>query len=82
MADGVGVDGNAEEDEVGVGYDDLGSCVGEVEAGAVDAEVGDMWRAGGAEGHLNAQAGARGTLSRGGVDEVGDVAPPVEEDQS
>ena len=82
MADGVGVDGDAKEDEIGVGGDDLGSCVGEVEAGAVDAEVGDKWRARGAEGHLDAQAGARGALGRGGVDEVGDVAPPVEEDQA
>ena len=48
----------------------------------MDAEVGEEWRAGGAEGHLDRQAGARGALGSGVVGEVGDVAPLVEENQA
>ena len=48
----------------------------------MDTEVRDKWRAGGAEGHLDRKAAARGALGGGVVGEVGDVAPPVEEDQA
>lgn len=76
------MDGNAEEDEMCVGGDNLGPCYAEVEARAVDTKVGEMWRAGGAECHLDRQAGAGGALGGGVVGKVGDVAPHVEEDQA
>lgn len=58
--DGVGgVDGDAEEEEAGVGGDDPGSRGGEVGAGAVGAEVGEGRRVGGAEGHMHGLVGRR-----------------------
>lgn len=68
--------GEAEEDEICVGGDDLERCAAEFQAGAVDTEVGEKWRAGGAggaEGHRDWQAAARDALGGGVVGEVSDV---------
>lgn len=77
-----GAGGNAEEDEIGHRADDRGSQgkIGGSEARAVDAEVGDVGRAGRAEGHLDALAGAGGALGEGAVGALSDVAQVVEED--
>jgi hypothetical protein len=74
----VEVDGDAEKHEVGVGGDDSRLCVEEIQAGAVDAQVGEERWAGGAEGHLDLQAAACAAPGGGGVAKVGDVAPHVE----
>jgi hypothetical protein len=57
----------AEEDEVGILGDEYGGC----NVPAVDEEVGEKWRAGGAEGHGDGQAAARlrpggGAVAAGG----------------
>jgi len=75
----LGVDGDAEEDEVGVRGDNPGLRF-EDQVGAVDAQVGEERRAGGMESHLDGQAAARGAPGGGGVGEVCDVAPHVDED--
>lgn len=76
---GEGIEGDDEEEEVGVGGDDLGRGAEEVEARAVDAEVGEERRACGAEGDLDGEACAGCGLGGGGVGEVADVAPYVDE---
>ena len=81
-----GVDGDADQHDVGIRAEDLGRqeriAIGTdmIEARAVDGEVGEGWRAGGAEGHLDGEAGARRRRSGGPVVTVGDVAIEAEQD--
>lgn len=74
--------GNAEEDEIGIHGDNLGrrpETAGS-KIWAEDTEMGNLGRASGEEGHLDAFAGARVALGRGGVAVVTHVAIDVEED--
>jgi hypothetical protein len=58
----------------------LGLKVGDLEAGAVDAEVGDARRLRGEEGHDDGLSCACEGFRSGSVVVVGDVAQRVEED--
>lgn len=79
---GGGFEGDGEEEEVLLRADDAGPAgeVGLLEAGAVDAHVGDAERVGDADGDMDGVAGARGGLGGAGVGPVGDVPQRLEED--
>lgn len=77
------VDGNAEEDEVGIRGDNLGrqgQTLGFRACRAVDKEVREDWRVGGAESHRDGEAGTRLGRRGGGVAAGADVAKQVEQD--
>ena len=81
---GVGAEDedDGEDEEVLLGADD-GRPVGEVgvgEAWAVDADVGEAQRVGGADGDPEGVARAGGGLRGGGVGVVGDVPQRLEEE--
>lgn len=66
---GPGIEGDAEDDKVDILGDDFRrqGDIGGFDTRAVDEEVGEHWRAGGAEGHGDGQAGARLRPGGGGV---------------
>lgn len=81
---GVGAEDedDREDEEVLLGADD-GGPVGEVgvgEAGAVDADVGEAQRVGGADGDPDGVARAGGGLRGGGVRVVGDVPQRLQQE--
>ena len=65
--------GEVEQDEVGLGSYDHGRPleIGGCGAGKVDAEVGDVGRAGDGDGHLDEFAGAHHGIGEGGVGATG-----------